>query len=170
MRRRSRCSREYLAWRGPFPRRDDALFVTPRGAPYAYRRNGGGQTKSAFNAAKRRAIAGLRLGYADRARQCRRAGDRKGAHAALAQAANDEALLSRVTQHWFRHLLATTLVRRDPRAAMEQGGWLDIRSVMGYAFDVPEHSHALVRENDNLGTLIDTRVRAAPKSPFSKKT
>jgi hypothetical protein len=48
-------------------------------------------------------------------------------------------LLGRVTQHWIRHMLATRLLRKDPRAAMEQGGWLDIRSVIGYAQDVPEH-------------------------------
>ena len=29
-------------------------------------------------------------------------------------------------------------------ATMEQGGWLDIRSVMGYAHDVPEYRRELV--------------------------
>jgi hypothetical protein len=55
------------------------------------------------------------------------------------QAEADAVLLGRVTQHWIRHMLATRLLRKDPRAAMEQGGWLDIRSVIGYAQDVPEH-------------------------------
>jgi hypothetical protein len=40
-----------------------------------------------------------------------------------------------VAQHWFRHRLATLMLRRDPRATMEQGGWLDIRSVIGYSHD-----------------------------------
>jgi hypothetical protein len=30
------------------------------------------------------------------------------------------------------------MLRKDPRATMEQGSWLDIRSVIGYAHDVPE--------------------------------
>jgi hypothetical protein len=59
-------------------------------------------------------------------------------------------LIKQVTQHWFRHLLATKLLRRDPRAAMEQGGWLDIRSVMGYSHDVPEYRRKLVHEADDL--------------------
>jgi hypothetical protein len=33
---------------------------------------------------------------------------------------------------------ATLMLRKDPRATMEQGSWLDIRSVIGYAHDVPE--------------------------------
>jgi hypothetical protein len=33
---------------------------------------------------------------------------------------------------------------------MEQGGWLDIRSVMGYSHDVPEYRRKLVLEADDL--------------------
>ncbi|HEY7242570.1 MAG TPA: hypothetical protein VH678_01640, partial [Xanthobacteraceae bacterium] len=40
------------------------------------------------------------------------------------------------------------MLRRDPRAAMEQGGWLDVRSVIGYAHDVPEYRRQLVNEMD----------------------
>ena len=151
--------KEYLAWRGPFLRRDEALFVTPSGAPYVYRRKGGGQNKTGFNAAKRRACAAVRLAAAAKARGCRRSGDRKAAWAAIMAAKADAALLRRVTQHWFRHMLATRLVRKDLRAAMEQGGWLDPRSVMGYAFDVPEHRQQLVRGLDDLDTLRDTPIR-----------
>jgi hypothetical protein len=58
-------------------------------------------------------------------------------------------LLGKVTQHWFRHRLATSMPRKDPRAAMEQGGWLDIRSVIGYSHDVPEYRRQLVAEMDD---------------------
>jgi hypothetical protein len=40
------------------------------------------------------------------------------------------------------------MLRKDPRAAMEQGGWLDIRSVIGYSYDLPEHRRRLVAEVD----------------------
>lgn len=150
--------KEYLAWRGPFLRRDDVLFVTPAGRPYIYRRKGGGQNKTGFNAAKRRAQAAVRLAAAVKARACRGRGDRKAAWAAVMAAKADASLLGRVTQHWFRHMLATRLVRKDLRATMEQGGWLDPRSVMGYAFDVPEHRQQLVRGLDDLDTLRDTAV------------
>jgi hypothetical protein len=72
----------------------------------------------------------------------------------------DAVLLGRVTQHWFRHLLATRLLRRDPRAAMEQGGWLDIRSVIGYAQDVPAHRRQLVADMDDLNAAPAHRVNA----------
>jgi hypothetical protein len=72
-------------------------------------------------------------------------------------------LLGRVTQHWFRHLLATRLLRQDPRAAMEQGGWLDIRSVIGYAQDVPAHRRQLVADMDDLNAGPARRVPAPRK-------
>jgi hypothetical protein len=71
----------------------------------------------------------------------------------LERAEADTALIRKVTQHWFRHRLATLMLRRDPRAAMEQGGWLDIRSVIGYSHDVPEYRRQLVAEMDEVGTL-----------------
>ncbi|MET0651970.1 MAG: hypothetical protein ABWY63_05580, partial [Hyphomicrobiaceae bacterium] len=60
----------------------------------------------------------------------------------------DHRLLGRITQHWFRHLLATRM-RGDIKAAMDQGGWIDERSVMGYVMDVTEHRRRLVNELDN---------------------
>jgi hypothetical protein len=83
-------------------------------------------------------------------RRLRRAGRRKAADDLRDRTASDAVLLGKMTQHWFRHRLATILVRQDPRGAMEQGGWLDIRSVMGYAHDVPEHRARLVAEADDL--------------------
>jgi hypothetical protein len=38
------------------------------------------------------------------------------------------------------------MLRKD-RAAMEQGGWHDIRSVIGYSHDVPEYRRQLVAES-----------------------
>ncbi len=46
------------------------------------------------------------------------------------------------------------MLRKDPRAAMEQGGWLDIRSVIGYSHDVPEYRRQLVAEADDIDTLL----------------
>jgi hypothetical protein len=68
----------------------------------------------------------------------RQRGQHKAAAELRGRAEADAALIGKVTQHWFRHRLATVLLRKDPRAAMEQGGWLDIRSVIGYSHDVPE--------------------------------
>jgi hypothetical protein len=43
-------------------------------------------------------------------------------------------------------MLATEMLATagDPKAVMEQGGWDDIRSVMGYAHDIPEHRRNVV--------------------------
>jgi hypothetical protein len=51
-----------------------------------------------------------------------------------------------ITQHWFRHLLATTMIalRAPVRVGMDQGGWLTVESLMAYAHDVPDVRHAVV--------------------------
>ena len=48
-------------------------------------------------------------------------------------------LVAQVTQHWFRHLLATNVMATSGnlRAAMDQGGWLTAESVTAYTHDVP---------------------------------
>jgi hypothetical protein len=50
-------------------------------------------------------------------------------------------------------------LRPIPRAAMEQGGWLDIRSVIGYAQDVPAHRRQLVADMDDLADAPPRRNR-----------
>ena len=66
-------------------------------------------------------------------------------------------LLAQLTPHWFRHLLATTLLATgDLRSTMEQGGWLDARSVMGYSHDVPNRRRALVEQMAAPEAPIDT--------------
>lgn len=141
--------KDYLQWRGRLHEREAPLFLTPKRQPYAD--NGGtygSQNKTGFNNAKARAQRAARDRGAAAARAARGRGDQAGAHQAVDQAKADALLLGRVTQHWFRHRLATLWLRRDPRAAMEQGGWLDIRSLMGYASDVPEFRRQLAGEMD----------------------
>jgi len=45
---------------------------------------------------------------------------------------------------------------------MEQGGWLDMRSVLGYTHDVPSRRRALVGRmlapQSPLDTMLDTRL------------
>lgn len=130
---------EYLKWRGELQDREAPLFVTHRRdrktkkrQPYADTRGlWGGQNKTAWRGMRARTVKAL-LELADKA---------DGDEADLLRAQAD--LVGTVTQHWFRHLLATTLLSQsgDLRLVMEQGGWLDTRSVMGYAHDVPERRH-----------------------------
>jgi hypothetical protein len=139
--------RDFLKWRGELHDREALLFVTPRrdrqGKRLPYRDNGkawGGQNKTAFASMKRRAIATLHRNAAAAARAERRQ-DRVRARKTIEQAKATAALIAQVTQHWFRHLLATTL---DTDTAMMQGGWRDLTSVKGYKHDVPERRREAV--------------------------
>jgi site-specific recombinase XerD len=152
--------KDYLHWRGKLADREAPLFLTYRRKPYADNgRAYGGQNKTAFRAARRRAITAIQEAAENNALRLIAAGKEKEAELVRDQAHADAVLLGRVTQHWFRHLLATRLLRQDPRAAMEQGGWLDIRSVIGYAQDVPAHRRQLVADMDDLDAAP---VRRAP--------
>lgn len=147
----------YLAWRGRLEDREGPLFLTPRGRPY--RPGAGTQNKTAFNAGKRRAVAALRHAAAAEARRLREAGNRASAIERVRSAKADAALLAQVTQHWFRHLLATEMLAGgDLRATMDQGGWRSAASVMGYAHDVPAHRRAVVMARRGFGTSL-TRDR-----------
>ncbi len=66
----------------------------------------------------------------------------------IGQAAADIGLMRQVTQHWFRHLLATTMMalKASVRDGMDQGGWLTVESYMAYAHDVPEMRRAVVNQ------------------------
>lgn len=129
----------YLKHRGRLQHRDQPLFLTDRHRPYkdnakAY----GGQNKTAYTSMRRRAVTEL----VRRARFTRwhmlRAGDVAGAAEVRVQAIADARLLRQVTQHWFRHMIATNLLSQqvDPRTIMEQSGWRDVRSLMRYAHAV----------------------------------
>lgn len=155
--------KDYLKWRGMLHDREAPLFLTYRRKPYTDNgRSYGGQNKTAFRAARRRAIAAIRNAAEAKIARLFAAGKTKTAEKAAKvireQAEADAVLLGRVTQHWFRHMLATRLLRKDPRAAMEQGGWLDIRSVIGYAQDVPEHRRQLVVDIDEVAAAPSRRT------------
>ena len=122
-------------------------FLTHRGEPYS-EKSFGVQNKTAFNAMKRRARAALANTISKEADAER-----------MAKLKADHQLLGQVTQHWFRHLLATRM-RGDIRAAMDQGGWIDERSVMGYTIDVPEHRRRLVNDLD-IDASSDTSLTRA---------
>jgi hypothetical protein len=152
--------KDYLKWRGKLHDREAPLFLTYRRKPYTDNgRAYGGQNKTGFRAAKRRGAAAIVAKGEEDYRRLSKLGRRSEAAAARDQARADAELLGKVTQHWFRHALATKWVRRDPRATMEQGGWLDIRSVMGYAHDAPEWRHQLVEELDDMSMPRSRRLR-----------
>lgn len=146
--------REYLKDRGRLHDRDRPLFLTDKNKPY--RRNTASvQNRTAFQAMKRRARTALRKAAMLQVRALM-AHNPQEATELLAKLRADHRLLGRVTQHWFRHMLATKM-RGDIRAAMDQGGWIDERSVMAYTIDVPEHRRRLVNEMHE-EPLIDTRL------------
>jgi len=144
---------EYLAWRGRLNDRTGPLFLTPRKLAYSDRA-GGTQNKTAFNAGKRRAIQALREEAAAEARRLRRAGKSGEGRELVARAGADAGLLALVTQHWFRHLLATEMAATDIRAGMEQGGWKTVSAFLGYAHDVPEHRRKAVAARVDLDTSL----------------
>jgi hypothetical protein len=130
--------------------REAPLFLTPYHEPYADNGGAGGtQNRKGFNGAKARAAGAIRQLGAAIALRLRHV-DRAAAREASAIARTEAALISKVTQHWFRHRLATLWLRKDPRAAMDQGGWLDIRSIMGYSHDAPEFRRQVAAELDPL--------------------
>ena len=136
--------RIYLKTRGRLHDREGPLFLTHRHEPYS---STYGQNRTAFAGMKRRARRSLRIGAMAEVRRLARLGQHEASTAVLDKLRADHRLLGRVTQHWFRHMLATKL-RGDVRAAMDQGGWIDERSVMGYTIDVPEHRRRLINELD----------------------
>jgi Phage integrase family len=141
--------KDYLKWRGNLHDRLAPLFLTYKRVPYVFNgRAYGGQNKTGFRAAKRRACKFIIDAGETEYRRLRKLGRIKAAADTRENAKADAALVESVTQHWFRHMVATKLVRLDPRAAMEQGGWLDFRSVMAYAHDAPAHRRRLVNEMD----------------------
>jgi len=150
---------DYLAWRGRLHERDKPLFLTDCREPYSRRgleQGWGGANKQAFRAMRRRAIlAKLRASV-----KLRRAGELEAALAAKGQAK----LLRQVTQHWLRHWFATyaQAAGMPLRLVMEQGGWRDERSVLGYQHDVPAVRRRLI-EALPIGTEAPASSPAAGK-------
>lgn len=167
---------EYLQWRGNLHNREAPLFVTRSRRPYRPRRlnhtetrraTGGGQNRTAFNGMKRRAIEAIKTNAVRRAMELRRAGDRAGASAAIAEAKALCDLIAQVTQHWFRHALATKMMALGGdgalRLTMEQGGWLTAESVMGYTHDVPDLRRSLVERMVDGGPVTVAELDAIRK-------
>ena len=150
--------RDYLNVRGKLHDREGPLFRTHAGRPYS-NRSLGTQNKTAFNAMKRRARRALRRQTFGEARRLLAHNDRESVAALIANARAVHRLIGRVTQHWFRHLLATRF-RGDIKGAMDQGGWIDERSVMGYTLDAPEHRRQIVATFDD--GLFRTSLTRAP--------
>lgn len=139
--------REYLKIRGRLWNREGPLFLTRSGEPY--KANGlSGQNRTAFAGARARAQVARRRQALEEALQLRRQGQPEAARAAIGQAWADLQLMRQITQHWFRHLLATTLMARGApvRVGMDQGGWLEVESYMAYAHDVPEVRRSIVAD------------------------
>jgi len=144
----------YLEWRQLQVRRgkigpgsSEPLFLHYKGLPY--KPNGGGwgtQNKTAFNNAKRRAIANVTKRYDEMIAAMRAAGDEREVERLKRLQADDLALLSKITQHWLRHKFATEAGRKDLRMAMAQGGWRDPRSVYGYLIADAEFQRAVIEE------------------------
>lgn len=155
---------EYLEWRGRLHDREGPLFLTQLKKPYTDNgRAGGGQNKTAFNRMKERTAAAILAEAEERASALEAAARPIEAREVRAEAQDKAALVLRVTQHWFRHLLATKMLQLgDLRSTMEQGGWLDPRSVMGYAHDVPDHRRGIVERllvDAEAGSTISGRRR-----------
>jgi hypothetical protein len=89
-------------------------FLTHKGKPYSPNTEGV-QNKTGFRAMRKRARRVLRKDGIALARRLRLARDLGGAAAVVAQTRADHRLLGQVTQHWFRHMLATSM-RGDIRA------------------------------------------------------
>lgn len=154
--------RRYLKWRGKLQNREQPLFLTHRREPYEHNgKSFGGQTKTAFHAMRRRTVRAL----IERARLARAAGDKD----AQRQALMDAQLVRQVTPHWFRHAMATRLLDRtgNPRLVMDQGGWLDIRSVMGYATTI-EASRRDAIEAMATDKPVGTILTHAARTPLKK--
>jgi integrase len=154
--------RDYLEWRGGLEDREAPLFVTHRRRPYSDNAKAcGGQIKHAWRPMIRRACARLRREGLGEVVALRERGHNSMAHEYWRALRADLMLLRQVTPHWFRHLLATTLLATgDLRSTMEQGGWRDVRSVLGYSHDVPERRRALVEgmRQPGVGHRVDTRA------------
>jgi hypothetical protein len=144
--------------------RSAPLFLTPRGYPYKPNPNyTGTRNKSGFNGTKRRALAKLKICGEEAIAALEAAGDTAGAARARQALAEDIEVLTKITQHWLRHKLATELGRLDLRVAMRQGGWRDVRSVTGYLIDDAEFQRAAVEgrvlfETQLQRVLFDTHL------------
>lgn len=109
--------REYLKRRGRLWDREGPLFLTKSGKPYKTENELSGHNRKAFDNAKIRAVAARRRIALQRATDLRAAGRLEEARTEIGQAWADRRLMRKITQHWFRHLLATTMMLGGRRCA-----------------------------------------------------
>ncbi len=131
----------YLKWRGGLHRRNEPLFLTHRRQPYSIKghlKGAGGQNKTAFHAARSRAVKAKIWESV----MARRAGDVEQAIALKA----DARLLNQVTQHWLRHWFVTHSLAggMSLTGVMGQGGFRSIGAVQRYQHDVDTVRRAAV--------------------------
>lgn len=115
--------------------RDEPAFLTHRGTPYAdTERKWGGQIKTGFRGACKRAAEIIAHNWAQPERA---------------------AMVRRATPHWLRHSLAMNLLMsgKDLLTVKQAGRWEDIRSVMHYTHEAPEHVREAI-ENRQFGTNL----------------
>jgi len=165
--------KEYLKWRGKLDDREGPLFLTHLKEPYTdNKKAGGGQNRTAWKGMRSRAIKTL-LDTAAKAAEIEISmGAEDKAEQILATARSEADLLGQVTQHWFRHHLATTLLEKgaDVRTIMDQGGWLDASSALIYAHNVPETRRRHVRDALDAGIEIGTPADTAEKAKAGKRS
>lgn len=139
--------RAYIEWRGKLSDREGPLFLTHLRKPYSEKSSiFSGQNKTAFRGMKARAAAAIRQAGQQRAADLTKLQQHDAAQQALEEVEIQAGLIEQVTQHWFRHRLATKMNAEDAdlRSIMAQGGWDDPKSVLGYIHDVPEVRRAKV--------------------------
>ena len=157
--------RAYIKWRGKLHDREAPLFLTHARKPYSEDSSMySGHNKTAFKGMRRRAAAAAIAAAKATADELIAAEKYEEADEAMAAGKSKADLIGKITQHWFRHNLATTLLARGAsiRDIMDQAGWLDPKSVLGYAHDVPEVRRRKVN-------LLEETPEAGPKEADQAK-
>lgn len=165
--------KDYLKWRGKLEDREGALFLTHLKNPYADNmKAGGGQNRTAWKGMRSRAIKTLLDSAAKEAATESSNGNDDDAARILASAQSQADLIGQITQHWFRHHLATTLFANgaDIRTVMDQAGWLDASSALIYAHDVSENRRRHVRDALDAGIEIGTPADTAVSAKAGKRS
>jgi integrase len=125
-------------------KREGRVFRRPDGEVYAQKTDGGGQVKTAFRAACRRAGLAVQVGTRKLPNGCQK-----------------PVWKAMVTPHDLRHTWATWLYAecRDLRALMELGGWRTISMVARYAHVNPDHLAPAIRKLPGAKSVQAPRAR-----------